>query len=114
MRANKYNTNHFFDPGGGIDEGESTIDALHREVFEELSVKVTRETFVTKRTFATHCHPDTFFDEDVYIVQIDGEPKPSDEIDEIRFVTYDESKTMEIMDSTRDLIEIAKKRKLIV
>jgi 8-oxo-dGTP diphosphatase len=35
-----HGADYYWTPGGGIDEGESIIDALHREIKEELGVSV--------------------------------------------------------------------------
>ncbi len=52
-------------PGGGIDKGERTQDAVRREVFEETGVRVTVDTFLKfredvvylpRREFAIHTH----------------------------------------------------------
>ena len=113
VKTTKHNNTHYYDAGGGIEVGETSIQTIHREIKEELNAKVGDATYISSRTFPSHCHPKQIYEEEIFIVTLLTEPTPASEIDEIRWVTYEESKSIPIMQSTRELIEIAKERNLI-
>lgn len=76
----------FFNLGGKPLEGESDEEALTREVQEELNVRIVPGTCVYLETFAAQAHgkPEgTTVQIKCYVAEIEGEPVPSSEIEEI-------------------------------
>lgn len=63
----------YWTPGGGVEGGESIIDTLHREIQEELGVKVS--------TYAPYCSY-TYEDQKVdnFLITINGDIQVGEEI----------------------------------
>ncbi len=77
----------FFFVGGGLEEGESDIDCLIREVKEEIAcdVEVDSITFLAEFEDVAHGRENTIVQLPFYTARIIGEPKPSQEVDEIQY-----------------------------
>lgn len=74
-----YNAGYYWTPGGGIEEGESPEEALHRELQEELGVKITSlEWYMTFQYNAQHVT--------TYIVEVSDDIKLGNEITD--FIWY--------------------------
>ncbi len=75
----------FFIPGGKRNEGESDLQALEREIIEELGVKIKNPKFYN--TFFAHSHDNR--DEvrvKAYFVELGGNPEPNSEIEELLWI----------------------------
>lgn len=86
LMVKKYDESHFIMPGGRVLEGETPEQTLRRELKEELDVEL-----VSMKFFKTYEAP--HFKEknkivrmDTYFVEIKGDPKPTSEINEIKWV----------------------------
>jgi len=81
----------YYLPGGKRDPGETDIDTLAREVEEELSVRIKRETVSHFGTFEAQAHGKS---EGVqvkmtcYLADFEGELSPASEIAELVWLTY--------------------------
>src|SRR5437667_11422262 len=84
-------------PGGKRETGETDIEALTREVKEELNVELVPETIEYYGTFEAVAHgkPEgTFVRMTCYAALFEGELQPSSEVEQIAFFTYaDKPKT---------------------
>ena len=84
----KRRTAAFMQPGGKIMPGESAVDALHREIAEELGVEVAASSVrPLGRHVADAAHqPGHTVQADSFMVSLAGEPCAAAEIDEIAWV----------------------------
>lgn len=76
--------------GGFVDEGEDGLEALRRELREELGVEIEPGEFVG-------AFPDTYGDDGIYTLNLywtaviaSGEPTPNEELEEIAWFAPDE------------------------
>src|SRR5258708_31057314 len=79
----------FYLPGGKREPGESDLDALLREVREEVSVHLLPDTLVPVGTFRAPAHdypPGTNVDLVCYMADFEGEIKPAAEIAEMAWL----------------------------
>ena len=75
-------------PGGKIDDGESSLETLQREIFEELNIVLNVERL------KYYCHitapaygeePPIIMEQDCFIYQLNEKIEPKNEIGEVRF-----------------------------
>jgi 8-oxo-dGTP diphosphatase len=102
----KRSTAAFMQPGGKIMPGESAVDALHREIAEELGVEVAASSVrPLGRHIAEAAHePGHTVQADSFMVSLAGEPCAAAEIDEIAWVDPLEPGDIELAPLTRLLI----------
>ncbi|WP_229679764.1 NUDIX hydrolase [Saccharopolyspora thermophila] len=81
----------FYLPGGKIDPGETEVEALHREVREELGVGLRGADFLGRYLADAVGQGDGVRVElACYAGELDGEPRPAAEIAELAWLTRDE------------------------
>ncbi len=88
MARSKKNAETFYLPGGKFELGESDINCLKRECFEELCTKVQDDqiTFLSEFEDVAHGQPEgTMIHMKLYSVKLVNEPEPSSEIAEIGY-----------------------------
>lgn len=74
-------------PGGKVDPGEGSVDALHREIREELGVGIELGRFVAGPLDGAWPLGDRYVIQ-VWLARItDGEPRPLEEHDQLRVLT---------------------------
>ena len=106
LLVRKRGTTAFMQPGGKIMPGEAAVDAVHREIAEELGVFVIDST---TRALGRHLadaanEPGYLVDADVFAVSVAGEPRASAEIDEIAWVDPTAPGDIELAPLTKDTI----------
>lgn len=82
-------------PGGKREEGESDVEALTREVMEELSVELIPETIQHLETFEAQAHgkPEgTVVRMTCYTADFTGQLAPSAEVEEMVWLTHVDAK----------------------
>ncbi|MFC7489669.1 MULTISPECIES: (deoxy)nucleoside triphosphate pyrophosphohydrolase [unclassified Knoellia] len=78
-------------PGGKVDPGESPVDALHRELAEELGVEVVVGDLVEGPLDRGRWPLGTAYAMSVFLAQItDGVPEPLEDHDELRWLPADD------------------------
>lgn len=87
LLVRKRGTAAFMLPGGKIEPGECALDALARELAEELGVRLDRGATRPLGRFAAPAanEPDTVVEAEAFLAVVDGEPRPAAEIEELRW-----------------------------
>jgi 8-oxo-dGTP diphosphatase len=89
-------------PGGGVEEGEDLLTALHREVDEEVGIKIRHEKLAGVYTNHTPPAKLLFW----FLAEIDsGEPGLSDEVREVAWVPREDLAGRISHPSFRDRVE---------
>lgn len=102
----KRGTTAFMQAGGKIESGESALDALTRELVEEIGLVLdpdTTEYLGSYRVEAAN-EPDTVIRAEVFALVSDGQLAPSGEIEELRWLEVGELDVVELAPLTRDTI----------
>jgi 8-oxo-dGTP diphosphatase len=89
LLVRKRGTVAYMQPGGKVMPGETGLEAVHREIAEELGVEaVTSATRALGRHVADAANePGHLVDAELFSVSLDGEPRAAAEIDHIVWST---------------------------
>lgn len=88
LLAYSKNKKAWYLPGGKIEDGESSLDTLQREIFEELTIKLDSERL------KYYCHitapaygelPHIIMEQDCFLYELNEKIEPKNEIDEVKF-----------------------------
>ena len=88
LLAYSKNKKAWYLPGGKIDDGESSLETLQREIFEELNIVLNVERL------KYYCHitapaygeePPIIMEQNCFIYQLNEKIEPKNEIGEVRF-----------------------------
>ncbi|MFC8179720.1 MULTISPECIES: NUDIX hydrolase [Nocardiaceae] len=95
IQARSVGKSAFYMAGGKIDPGETPLEALHREIREELDAAVVDARLLDVFECEAWGHPaGTELEIHCFIAGLASEPTPTSEIAEIRFFTRDEYASM--------------------
>lgn len=100
--------------GGGVKRKETEVQAISREIYEELGLRIPKECFEKLAVYGEPGRIAAFRDGSiwrmvivVYAVQLENEPvlKISAESKELRFFSREELKNLEIVVTHSDIVE---------
>ncbi|PZP47266.1 MAG: DNA mismatch repair protein MutT [Pseudopedobacter saltans] len=80
-------------PGGKLDAGETSLQAVIRECKEELNIDLQQDRlqyYCHTTAPAYGEHGNTIMEQDCYLYELDEDIKPSNEIEDARFYAYEE------------------------
>ncbi len=95
LQARSVGKDVFYMAGGKIDPGETAVQALHREVREELGVGVAAYSELGVFECQAYGHaPGTALHMTCFTADLTGDPSPTSEIAELRYFTLGEYAAM--------------------
>jgi 8-oxo-dGTP diphosphatase len=102
----KRRTSAFMQPGGKIMPGETAMEALRREIAEELDVEVAEAGVqpLGRHVAAAAHEPGHTVEADAFLVSVEGEPRAAAEIDEIAWVDPENPGHIDLAPLTKLLI----------
>lgn len=102
LSTKTFGKDKYYIPGGKREERETDEEALCREIKEELSVDLIRDTMQFVGVFQAHAHghpEDTFVKMTCYFADYTGMLKATSEIEELIWLTYDNRDKISEVDS---------------
>jgi 8-oxo-dGTP diphosphatase len=93
-------------PGGKVDDGESPLSALHREVLEELGVRVQLGAHVPGPLPGSTWPLGERYEMLVWLAEVvDGTPAPIEDHDELRWLTVDDLREVAWLPADLPIVE---------
>ena len=102
LLVRKRGTQAFMQPGGKIAQGETALEALARELLEELGCQIRAQRALGRFRAVAANEADTIVEAELYAVELSGEICPAAEIEELRWHHPDEAATFPLAPLTRD------------
>ena len=96
-------------PGGKVEDGESDLEALTREVKEELSDSKLTEPIFYKSFEGISPRNKSQIDVRTYFGKVVGTLKPTSEIIDVRRASYEEMQNYNLSNLTREIVNSLKK-----
>lgn len=100
----KRGTTAFMQPGGKLEPGEKPVEALAREVREELGVGVTDVRELGHHTAIAANEPGHTVDAELFFVRLDGVPRIAAEIEEMAWIDPHAPGDIALAPLTRDTV----------
>ncbi|KAE9652588.1 NUDIX domain-containing protein [Pseudomonas sp. PB105] len=106
LLVRKRGTQAFMQPGGKIDAGEQPAEALARELFEELNLRIDPNAAAYLGNFSAPAanEPGFTVEAELFQVRIDVPVAPAAEIEEVRWIDPAGDGGLVLAPLTRDLI----------
>lgn len=106
LLVRKRGTSAFMQPGGKIEPDEEPVDALVRELREELGLMIDPGAASRLGLFSAPAanEPDCTVEAELFTLSIDSEPIPAAEIEEMTWLDADAASSIELAPLTRDVV----------
>lgn len=106
LLVRKRGTSAFMQPGGKIDGDETPVNALRRELFEELALHIQPQDAEYLGRFSAPAanEPGCLVTAEMFRVQINAEVEAQAEIEEFRWVYPGSQNELELAPLTRDMV----------
>ncbi|QQE85149.1 NUDIX hydrolase [Pseudomonas putida] len=106
LLVRKRGTQAFMQPGGKIDAGETPLDALVRELHEELGLRIDPARAIPLGRFTAPAANEPGFEVQAELFRVDSAEAvvPAAEIEEVIWLAADQAPMPELAPLTRDLI----------
>lgn len=108
LLVRKHNTSFYMQPGGKIDAGESALEALCRELQEELGLHISEDQLIPLgvQTAAAANEPGVLLEAHLFGLVIDEPVEAAAEIAEARWVTREEAWQLPLAPLTKEYIVV--------
>ncbi len=92
LMAKNYYTDKYYIPGGTIEKNETDEETLVREIKEELSVDIIKDSINYIGTYedVATTHPDSIVQIKLYLGEVLGELKPDSEVEKLEWFGKDD------------------------
>ncbi|WP_246678205.1 MULTISPECIES: NUDIX domain-containing protein [unclassified Mesorhizobium] len=106
LLVRKRGTSGFMQPGGKIEPHEEPLDALVRELNEELGLVIDPATASPLGLFSAQAanEPDYTVDAELFTVSIESQPVPAAEIEEMIWLDPTAANGLDLAPLTRDVV----------